>query len=147
MKLQELLIDRGIDINETKLIRHNIKNEFVATSLLLGHFDIYQAIMRCKRYKNCKYILSFLSDKGTSAKFYGFYKVNGYKPFQKDQLPKNYPIEDINNAIRAGKVFWEIKKLDILSEIENKLIIEWGNSTRAWIQYAVNEKEIICILP
>jgi hypothetical protein len=142
MTLQELLLSRGITLEKTKLMRHSI----AAYQHFYDYFDFYQALQRRGRLKNCEYFLSFLSDRGTSAKYYGCYKVTGYEPLTKESLPQDYPIGDFElEAARA--VLYSIEKLDILADMENRLVIDWGKSTRNWLQNATTEKEVLYILP
>ena len=144
MKLQELLIMRGIDLEKTKLIRHNITNEDVSTNLSRGYLDIYQSIQRTNRFKGCEYVLSFLGTEGTNGKYLGCYKVVGCVPFEPDLLPRNFFVGKANSE---DDVFWKLEKTDILADLEDRLVIEWGKSTLSWCQNGTTEKEILYILP
>jgi len=143
MNLQELLKSRGVNLAKTKLMRHG-QTDDALKSLSLGYFHIYQAIQRPFRLKDTEYFLSFLSTEGTSAKYYGCYKVKGYEPINQGLLPYDFPLGD---AIERGNVFWKIEKTDILHDLENRLVIDWGKSTISWCQNATTEKEVLYILP
>ena len=146
MKVQEILISRGIDLQKTKLMRHSESDEMASQSLALGYFDIYQAIQSMNRLKGCDHFLSFLGMDGTSGKYYGCYKITGYVPLTRDLLPLDFPIGDFT-AVAAKNEFLKIEKIDILCDMENRLVIDWGKSTRSWIQNATTEKEVLSILP
>lgn len=146
MKLQELLVNRGVDLTKTKLMRHTTNAGEAHECFTLGYFDIYQSIQRQDRLKDCEYFLSFLAGEGTSAKYYGCYKIAGTEPLKLDLLPADYPNKfSENNGITHS--FYKIEKTHILHDLENRLVIDWGKSTRGWLQNATTEKEVLQILP
>jgi hypothetical protein len=143
VKLNEILESRGIPFKSTKLMRHNVSDKIVAQIISLGYFDFYQATQKADALKNCEYFLSFLGIEGTSGKFYGCYKVNGVERFKHELRPLDYPDDNANEEA----VFYDIEKAELLSDLENRLIIDWGKGTRSWLQNATTEKEVLRILP
>ena len=52
----------------------------------------YQKIQSEKFYDNCDYVLSFISEPGTSAKFIRCYKVSqGIQKINSNLMPKGFP--------------------------------------------------------
>jgi len=144
MQLQELLSMKGIDLAKTKLVRHNITNEEVATNLFYGYLDVYQSIQKPNRFKGCEYVISFLGTEGTNGKYLGCYKLISSTPFNPDLLPPNFFMNEVNDK---ELVFWKMEKTDILADLESRMVIEWGKSALSWCQNGTTEKEILYILP
>jgi len=59
-------------------------------------------------------------------------------------LPQNFFIGKANSE---DDVFWKLEKTEILADLEDRLVIEWGKSTLSWCQNGTTEKEILYILP
>jgi len=144
MKLQDLLKNSGIDIAKTKLLRHNISNQHIEQNYFCGYLDIYQSIQTPNRFRGVEYIISFLGAEGTEGKYLGCYKINGNTQFKREKLPSDFFMgtETFDNA-----VFWNIEKTDILSDMINRLVIDWGKGTINWCQNGTTEKEVLYILP
>lgn len=144
MKLQELLTNKGIDLERTKMIRHNMTNEEIATYYSKGQIETYQTIQRPSRFKNCDTVISFLGTEGTNGIFLGCYKVNGFTPYDTDKLPIGF---SINLDADTDCVIFNLEKTDILAEFQNRLVIDWGKGTINWCQNGTTEKEILEIRP
>ena len=52
-------------------------------------------------------------------------------------MPQGCP--DVDSFIGEASIF-SIEKMDILSDYEGKLIIEWGKSARSWAQKGATDK-------
>ena len=144
MNLQELLNNKEIDLSKTKLVRHNMSDDIVSLNWERGHFDIYQSVQSKERFKNCEYIISFLGTAGKNATFVGCYKVLGFSPLDKTKLPADFAYDGFRED--REYVFYTMEKLDVLHDLENRLVIEWKNP-RAWHQHATNEMEVLFIQP
>ena len=143
MLLQSLF--RDIDITKSRLVRHNLSNNVIAHNYTRGYLDIYQSIQTPVRFRGSEYILSFLGAEGTEGKFLGCYKLSGTRPFASDCLPPDFMPEEDMSAKNC--VFWEMEKTDILSDLINRLVIDWGKGTINWCQNGTTEKEVLYILP
>lgn len=142
MILQKLLSE--IDLAKTKLIRHNVSNEIVAQNYARGYIELYQRIQSVSRFRNVEYVLSFLGAEGTSGKYLGCYKVEGHAPYTRERLSTDF---FMGNETFENCVFWNMTKTDILYDLENRLVIEWGKGTINWCQNGTTEKEVLYILP
>ncbi len=142
MMFQSLITE--IDLTKAKLVRHNLSNRDVMQNVERGFFDIYQSIQSAGRFKDCTYLFSFLGTDGTHSKYIGCYKIIGRSPLDRNRLPKDLSQD---NGIADGCVFYQMEKTDVLSDLENRLVIDWGKSTRSWCQNGTTPKEVLCILP
>ena len=143
MKVQELLQGK-IDLERTRLVRHNLTNPIVLTNYQNGLLEFYQSIQSEKRFRNTDMIISFLGTEGTNAVFQGCYQVGGYVPFKEVTRPDGLA----NVGDEADDcVFYELTKTDLLADLKDRLVIEWGKSTLNWCQNGTTEKEILEILP
>jgi len=143
LKLQDLLKNSGIDLAKTKLLRHNISKQEIRRNYSNGHLDIYQSIQTPNRFRGIEHIISFLGVEGTEGRLLGCYKVNGHKPLERGKLPTDFfmGVETFDDC-----VFWRMEKTDILSDLIDRLVIDWGKGTINWCQNGTTEKEVLCIL-
>ena len=129
MKLQELLKSRGIDLERTKLIRHNISNKEIADFVESGYLEIYQTIQSVSRFKNCDTVISFLGTEGTNGVLLGCYRVKGFAPCDSVVFPDDF-VMDFTDC-----VVYNFEKMDILADLQDRLVIDWGKGTINWCQY------------
>ena len=143
MKMQMLFSD--IDLTKTKLIRHNMSSVDVADNYARGaaYFEAYQARQRPGAFGNCEYILSFLGTEGMNGVYVGCYQITGCVPYDESLVPDDFA----QTADNSDDAFYKMIKLPIHSDLENRLIIDWGKSARSWCQNGTTEKEVLCILP
>lgn len=144
MHLSSILKEYKIDINKTKLVRHTFTNEDVKKIYKSGMFEIYQSLQSKNRFDGCKYIVSFIGKSKTEALFIGVYEIIEIITGSRvaEMLPIGYP-EKLKTNVNYK--YYKMKKLDIMADLENKLVIEWGNSPLNWHQWAINDKEVISI--
>lgn len=137
MTLQELLIAKGVDLERTKLIRHNLSNDEISTYYNKHYIELYQRIQRPSRFKNCDYVISFIGEEGTLGTFLGCYKVNGYVKYDSALIPA-----DISMGIESD-VIYNLEKTDILEDLQNRLVIDWGKGAINWCQNGTTVKEVV----
>lgn len=145
MHLSSIFKEYGIDIDSTKLVRHPLNKEDIAEIYEKNLLEDYQASQSKNCFDNCKYIASFVGTNGTEALFFGLYEIKGSisGPCVKQKMPSDYPYPD---HFDENHIYYEMEKLDILKDLEKKLVIQWGKSTLSWFQWANNDKEIISIM-
>ncbi|MDE7155411.1 MAG: GIY-YIG nuclease family protein [Muribaculaceae bacterium] len=144
--IQEILRGRDADFDAAKnvrLVRHAdnrkvkiIKGEEVHGSLYTLYryqkdtFLQYQKEQNKKRFENVEYMVAFIGEKGTTARFVGVYKVG-------NRVPSPYIEDDI------------ICDMDIVEAFEpftHRIVIDWGKSTVSWCQDYENQfKSVIRI--
>lgn len=142
MILQDLLQNK-VDLEKTKLVRHNLSNPDVLRNYENGLLEYYQAIQTSTRFKNTETVISFLGTDGTNAVFQGCYRVGGNVPFKTVAKPEGLAIGDDTDDC----VFYELIKTDVLAELKDRLVVEWGKGTINWCQKGTIKKEVLEIRP
>lgn len=146
IKIGELLKLRGLDINKRiKLVRHKDarQKQFINGVEVEGNpydwyrndkdkFIAYQSEQHRDVFKNVDYIVSFIGENGTIARFIGIYKIEGP-----------------DNERNTNKYCYKITEVEGFDELKERIIIDWGPSTISWHQWLndKNDKEIIEITP
>jgi hypothetical protein len=90
-------------------------------------FNAYQSEQYKKNVKGIKYLVVFLGEDGTKARFVGVYKILGQKdsPYAKDE------------------VVLDLLPLDEFKELEETIIVDWGKTAMQWFQYYTNPKVVL----
>ena len=144
MNIVELLKLRGLDTKKsTKMIRHTDHEDYPVSEMTEEHFEFYQQCQSKQVFSGCDYVVSFLGIERTKAKLIGVYKVEDEEPLKCKPLPENYPYPPV---VEDGGYFYRLEKVSGFEDIEDRIIIEWGGSTRAWAQNLA-KKEVVEILP
>ncbi len=90
-------------------------------------FMAYQSHQHKPVFKDVDYIVSFIAEHGTLARFVGVYKVGAYN---------------------SDSQTYEIVELQGFDELKERVIIEWGKSSLSWHQWLhKNDKEVVEITP
>lgn len=145
MKLDEILNLRGFPVSETRIIRNTINRDYIKDLIVSGYFDLYQSVQKQDKFKDSKYIVSFTDLPGTKSLLYGAFKINGVKDIL--DLPKELAaIKEPEAWIAGAYRQYDMVKVEMLKDLEGRLVIDWGKSTISWCQKDL-EKEIIEILP
>lgn len=144
MHLSSILKEYGVDIKKTKLVRHPLNKTDIRDVYERGMIEAYQSSQSKNCFDNCKYIASFVGTTGTEAKFIGLYEIvdtiDGSEVMK--HMPEGYPYPDHFDDTHR---FYVMKKLETMSDMDNKLIIDWGKGALAWFQWAENDKEVLSI--
>ncbi|PKM93205.1 MAG: hypothetical protein CVU84_16820 [Firmicutes bacterium HGW-Firmicutes-1] len=140
--LSDILKRNGFDLNRVKLIRHSLKDKNFKKCYENEFMDEYQKLQKEKFFNGCDYILSFISEPGSSAKFAGCYEVGRGELAVKALIPEGFPVESMFN----DELFrFDLMKIDLLSDLIGRLIIDWGKAAISWHQWATNEKAVLAI--
>lgn len=149
MNLSELVKMRGFDFEKkVKLVRHQDSRFDIQTLYRNGFLDFYQSTQSKDVFGNCEYIMSFIGDEGTKATYIGTFKKISTQKLDVNKIPDNYPYSDdpeLNNDL----FYYEFEKTSLLADLIDRLVIDWGKSTRSWYQWLSEgkDKTIIEILP
>ncbi|WP_028243404.1 GIY-YIG nuclease family protein [Pseudobutyrivibrio ruminis] len=144
MHLSSIFKEYGVDINKTKILRHPLSKTDVAEIYAKGMIEAYQSTQTKTSFKDCEYIASFVgSEMGSEATFIGVYRVVSFFSGAQvaKQMPAGYPYP---NHFDDTHTYYELEKLDIMNDLENKLIVYWPNA-RSWAQWAKHDKEVLSI--
>ncbi|MFA9381659.1 MAG: hypothetical protein ACERKO_11430, partial [Acetanaerobacterium sp.] len=141
--LSDILKRAGLDVNRVKLIRHSINQKEFIDCYNKGYVFWYTSCQKPDFSNGYDYWVVFISDKGTSARLEGCYKVNGNKSGNEAILPSDFPYK--NWFETDEKYYYELEKTTHLEDLFDRLIIDWGKSARMWHQKATNEKPVLAI--
>ncbi|MCS2682511.1 hypothetical protein NXV81_25500 [Bacteroides ovatus] len=122
IKIGELLKLRGLDINKRiKLVRHKDarQKQFINGVEVEGNpydwyrndkdkFIAYQSEQHRDVFKNVDYIVSFIGENGTIARFIGIYKIEGP-----------------DNERNTNKYCYKITEVEGFDELKERIIIDW----------------------
>lgn len=152
LKFNELLTKSGYKISTVRLLRHMDESALPGRTPFelwinnRSQFDLYQSVQTLgnKSNLNAKYWASFLGIPNNKAVFVGMYLVS-YNGLLKNDTPK--PQNDEIDLAGSRDVY-DLTLQEHLKEYIGKLIIDWGDCPRTWIQRADNQdKDVIEILP
>lgn len=143
--IQKLLKGRNDEFDKSKkiiLVRH--KNDQIehhyqgktynGSLIQMYRYDYqkfidYQNEQEIKNFKNADYIVSFIGEEGSEARFIGVYK----------NCTKN--IEE-----KKGSAIFNFQEIEGFSALKDKVIIDWGAATLSWHQwYDEHEKNVVRI--
>lgn len=141
MNIVEILKLRGLDTSKKiKLVRHQDKRHDLYELMTTGQLETYQAC-QSKPVLECDLMISFIGLPYNRARFYGVYKVHSRSKVSDTNLPDTYTIQE-----SPDNWFYHLEKEAGFGDLEERVVIDWGASTRAWHQW-LTEKEIVEILP
>ena len=141
---EDLLRKAGLDPSKVKLIRHSLRDAGFKACYEAGRAFEYTCHQRKDFSKGYEYWVTFIGDKGTLARLCACYKVLGSQPDTPDITPDGLP-EIEKQHFKGEDAYYELEPLDIFREYENKLVIDWGKSTRMWHQKGTSTKPIVAI--
>ncbi len=153
--IQELLFNRGLNKeSDTKLVRHkdtriDLYNLYRTDK---RKFLEYQSRQSKDVFWGVDYIVSFIGESGTLARFIGVFKVAGSK--------RETKLEEIDEKDLKGKTkltfgdthMWYHYKYKLIEvggfeDLKERVIIDWGKGAIKWDQYLYNRKEVVEIQP
>jgi len=145
MKLKEILKIKNLDKYRIKIVRHTTEREYIKDLILQDDFTLYQSVQKNDVFSKYDYIITFKAIEGTHSLLHRMYKINGFKKI--DSLPENLlSIKEPENWGVGPFYKYDMKRVNKLSDLEERLVIDWGKSTLSWHQKKL-DKEIIEILP
>lgn len=139
--IQELLNNRGLNPNDKiKLVRQKDARQDLYD--LYRHDKVaflnYQSAQSKPVFHNVDYIVSFIGEEGSSARFIGVYRIVDI--IEIDKGHKLVGATDIDNY------FYKMEEVSGFDELKERVIVKWGNAI-AWHQWYKNEMEIVEISP
>jgi hypothetical protein len=137
--IQELLYNRGLDRNaKVKLVRHKDARCDLYEKYRTDPkwFYAYQRSQENPVFKNTDYIVSFIGEKGITARFIGVYQVSN------EQENTSYNPDTLID----GKYIYDMQEVAGFEDLKDRVIIKWRNAS-TWHQWNKNEMEVIEIQP
>lgn len=133
-----LLTTYGINPVEVRLVRHGNKeipvlDVFQNNPERLTHYTAWQKL---GRYGDARYIAVFAPARGTTALFLGLWAVNGVTT-NKELTPKHLSLlqqYELPEEWFDRAAFYHLSLSDVMSDMSERLVIDWGGSTVSWVQ-------------
>ncbi|MCG7872368.1 MAG: GIY-YIG nuclease family protein [Candidatus Thiodiazotropha lotti] len=147
MNFDDLLKIENLNVKEFRLVRHGYK-EIDPLAIFRdepGLFDAYQAFQQIRKFGNAKYLAVFAPYHSTQALFLGVWKIEKEMPALEAPKRMRKQVEQFGWDLSRDS-YYMLKQVDNLSDLSERLVIEWGGSTVSWVQKKSN-KPVIIILP
>ncbi len=135
----------GINSNKVRLIRHGNKEIPIYDTFQNDskRLETYQSFQNPNKFGNANLIAVFAPYHKTTALFLGLWNIEGctenaYFTDSTLSLLKehNLPESWFNSAVK-----YDLKRNDSLDDLSERLVIEWGTATVAWVQS--KDKEVV----
>ncbi len=143
--IHKILEIYGVDPSKVRLVRHGNKEIPIRETFLndLQRLEFYQSYQNPNRFGNAKAIVVFAPYYRTTALFLGLWDIHGYtenSKFTEETLSvlrkHNLPESWFNDHAR-----YDLKRNTVLDDLSERLVIEWGSATVAWVQS--RDKEVV----
>ncbi len=145
LSLLEVLKLRGFDPSiPGRLVRHQHDQYPVVDLQRHGWLDLYQRYQTRPVFHNCRQIVSFCGLSGSRASFHGVYRVHGVHAAAEGDVLPGCPWSAEWQKI--AEHYYDLERDPRFDEFRDRLIIDWGKSTRAWVQRLAQPKPVLEIL-
>ncbi|WP_125561444.1 GIY-YIG nuclease family protein [Pseudoalteromonas rubra] len=144
MDLIKILKIYGLnEASKTKMVRHQDSRYDLNRLFTNDQIELYQERQSKDVFGTCDQIASFIGDGSTRSKFIGLFKVA-----KRIEVPVNTPWPNgyLYPEMPSGNFHYHLEKDHRFEDLEGRLIIDWGLSTRSWHQW-LKPKPVIEILP
>lgn len=142
-----LLRECGVEPRSVKLVRH-ANTEIDVLDVFhkeTERFNEYSAWQRPNKFGKADYIAVFAPSRGTTALFLGLWQINGVtlndelkqkhlRLLKRNRLPERWYDTSVHYHLEQSK---------LLSDLSERLVIEWGKATVSWVQS--KDKDIVQI--
>lgn len=144
--LSDLIKKTGWNLSRVKLIRHVRSRPRFQTAYKNNVIREYTQMQKPDFYKNTDYVLTFIGEEGTTAKFLACYKVTGKSvPLERKLFSEDFPSSLLNHPSGNVNVYHKLESTNYFEDFAERLLIDWGGGTVSWHQKASNPKPIIGI--
>jgi hypothetical protein len=141
----EILTLRGFDRSVPgRVVRHQDDRYPVEELRRHGWFELYQRYQGRPVFHKCKQIISLYGLSGTRSAFHGVYRVKGVRSASEGEiLPNCLWSEEWH---RIANFYYDLERDLRFDSLRDRLIVDWGRSTRSWVQKIENDKPVLEIL-
>lgn len=134
LTFNEFLEAAGIDPRGVRLARHQTKEGNLTPWALwrkdVGAFELYQRIQRRPRFRGASHVASFVVTPDGRTLFVGLYDVG-----QVGVVPEGM-IDPVKGIEVAGFNLYDLTRSEALDAYAGRLVVDWGDGQRAWVQRA-----------
>ncbi len=137
-----LLNHEKIDLEQVKLVRHQSNRAGRPTPYRLwvaddGRLELYQRIQKRSVFEGARFLATFVATPFDETLFVGVYAVNGIGIAQPDT------IDPVSGENVGGLNLYNLASCQALSEYRGRMIVDWGQGYRSWVQLAQNQDKTI----
>jgi hypothetical protein len=145
----DLLKTYELNPAKIRLVRHGNKEIDVLDTFItdIEKFTEYTAWQKPGKYGDSDYLAVFCPARSTTSLFLGIWKVSGAtdnRHLNQTHLNKlkkySLPEEWFNSSVR-----YDLELTNIMADMKQRLVIEWGGSTVSWVQS--KNKNVVQIKP
>jgi len=90
--------------------------------------------------------MTFIATENDKCVFIGMFKIAGKTTVSEIRRTHGLPDLGMKDFYQEDQNYYELIEIDFMSDLKDRLIISWGNTSIAWHHYLV-EKEVVEILP
>ncbi len=135
----------GLDPAGVRLVRHGNKEIPIHKTFKenLTRLEAYQSFQKPRKFGNANYIAVFSPYHKTTALFLSLWDIKGCT--ENSLFTRKTLLElrrhDLPESWYQDSVRYKLEKNNILDELSERLVIEWGAATVAWVQK--KDKEVV----
>lgn len=149
LTMHYLLKTFEIEPSDVRLVRHGNKEINILETFLedIDKFTEYTAWQKQGKYGNSKYLAVFCPARGTTSLFLNLWEINGCIE-NNDLEPKHLTLlqkHGLPEKWYKKLVRYDLKRTNLMLELSQRLVINWGKSTVSWVQR--KNKDIVQIKP
>jgi hypothetical protein len=123
----------------TRLVRHQDRRYPVQVLRRNDWLELYQSYQAKPKFGKAKQIISFYGLPGTRAGFYGVYRGLAYRAHQAGEGPMLNSCDWSKAWNQDAKHFYELERDSRFDDLRDRMIIDWGAGTLAWVQNLDNK--------
>ena len=135
----------GVDPSKVNLVRHGNKEIPIRETFLhdLKRLEAYQSFQKPRKFGNAKAIVVFAPYYKTTALFLGLWDIHGYTENSKftEKTLSLLRKHNLPESWYDAHVRYDLKRNNTLDDLSERLVIEWGSATVAWVQS--KDKEVV----
>lgn len=138
LTFNDLLTLEGVDPKQVRLVRHQDRRLRPGRLYEVWRndrtgFEAYQGTQSRDVFPIDAFLASFIVTDAEKTVFVGMYRVDSV-----GSCPTG-TTDALLNIDVSGQFRYELQPLEGLSDYRNRLVIDWGAGTRAWVQRAANQ--------
>ncbi|NOR51403.1 MAG: GIY-YIG nuclease family protein [Gammaproteobacteria bacterium] len=145
MNLYDIIQIYGLNPTEFRFVRHGFKeiNPLDTYRNDPELFNAYQSIQAKGKFGKAKYIAVFAPYHGTQGLFLGVWAIEGeIVPSSKAPVAQRKLVKHFGWAMDGS--YYDLAPVETFNDLSERMVIEWGGSTVAWVQK--KDKEVVAIL-
>lgn len=129
------LYDSSILQARVKLARHADPKYDIRLIVESGFLPEFEARQNRPVFDDCDYVLSFLGEQGARSRFLRCARVEGVAE-NPSPYPQGFPYPEMEPC----RYRYDLRPVEVLRDLEGRLVIDWGASTRSWVQWLNPDK-------